>query len=206
MATTTRRPPARRRSSLQSGTNQPARQTTYLSTGPQQASIGGRQVTRSGGTLTYASPGRQTTLKAPTRTYHRIILAEFIGCVVLVCAAPVLDPKTSGTGAQIAVDTSVSFAGPLVRLTAVCITFFVLALMGSGEKTGKIGAAFGGLVLAGAALTATNVWAAIPAAFGAAKTAKPAGAKSTTSTAASSGGIFPTPTGAAPAGTLPGAA
>lgn len=174
MATTTARrtgssrAPARRSSTAQTGTSTPARtrQSYYAGPGRQSFSAGDTSVSRRGGRLDVSTPGRQVTVAAPTRTYHRIILVEFLGCVILVTAAPILNPKTSGKGAQLAVDTSVSFAGPLVRLTAVCVVFFVLALMGNGQRTGKIAAAFGGLVLLGCVLTAHDIFAGLAAAFG----------------------------------------
>jgi hypothetical protein len=107
----------------------------------------------------------------PPKTYHRAVLAEFVACVVLVGASPVLTPRTKAKGSQQVVDTTVSFAAPLVRLTAVCIVFFVLALMASGPRSGKIAAAFGGLVLLGTLLNATDMFTAITAAFGPAKQA-----------------------------------
>jgi hypothetical protein len=111
-----------------------------------------------GGTVT--KPG------LPSKTYHRIVLAEFAACIVIVGVSPVLTPRTTVKGGKTVADTTVSYAGPLVRLTAVCIVFFVLALMASGERTGKIAAAFGGLVLAGALLNATDMFAALGKAFG----------------------------------------
>jgi hypothetical protein len=98
----------------------------------------------------------------PGRVYHRIILAEFLGCLLLIGTTPILIPKTtSGKGGEATVDTGQSLAGPLVRLTALCIVFFVLALMGTGRKTGKVAAAFGGLVLLGTALNSTATLTAL---------------------------------------------
>jgi len=125
----------------------------------------------------YMSPGgsqftgRVPKGSLPSKTYHRIVLAEFVACIVLVGASPVLTPRTTAKGNTAVVDTTVSFAGPLVRLTAVCIVFFVLALMAAGPRTGKIAAAFGGLVLLGTALNATDMFTAVAHAFGPAKAA-----------------------------------
>jgi hypothetical protein len=90
-----------------------------------------------------------------TRTYHRIVLAEFMVCVVLVGMSPVLTPRKSGTQAD---ETAAAFslAGPVVRLTAVSVVFFVLALMATGPRAGKVAAAFGALVVLGVLLNATD--------------------------------------------------
>jgi hypothetical protein len=162
---------------------QPVQQAAYVSPSRQAAQLGGgRSIDRTGRTASYTGAGGQRyTVQAPSRTYHRIILAEFVGCLILVAAAPILNPATkSGGGSDAAVNTTVSFAGPLVRLTALCITFFVLALMASGPRTGKIAAALGGLVLCGAMLTAKDVWAALGDAFGATVTSKTSGAAGVT--------------------------
>lgn len=120
----------------------------------------------------------------PGKTYHRIVLAEFVGCIVLVGASPVLTPRTKAKGSQQVVDTTVSFAAPLVRLTAVCIVFFILALMATGPRSGKVAAAFGGLVLLGTMLNATSMFTAIGKVFGPAKAAS---TSTTTGTAAGAG-------------------
>lgn len=128
------------------------------------ATPGGRKVSVSGRQARYqAVSGQRVALTAPSppsRTYHRIILAEFVTCVVLVSAVPVLAPRKPG-----AADEALSLSAPLVRLTAVCIVFFVLALMGSGDKAGKAAAAFGGLITLGALLNATDTVTGLAMAF-----------------------------------------
>jgi len=120
-----------------------------------------------GSVYAVSTPGGQQAegrVRLPSKTYHRIVLAEFIGTVLIIAAAPIVVPQNSkGAAAQ------VSYAGPLVRLTAVCVVFFVLALMATGEKAGKVAAAFGGLVLTGAALNAGDLWSALASAIGATK-------------------------------------
>jgi hypothetical protein len=155
--------------------------------GTHMAGMSGRQVA-------YQSPsGQRVQAAVPSKTYHRVILAEFAACVVLIAAAPVLTPRTRQSGGQEIADATASLAGPLVRLTAVCILFFVLALMASGPRSGKAAAAFGGLVVLGALLNATDMLTALAKAFTGAATG---------SSASSSGGILPTPAGgAAPVGT-----
>jgi preprotein translocase subunit SecG len=116
-----------------------------------------QQVQQTGrGTYQTVVTGRGTS----GRTYHRIVLAEFMVCVVLVGMSPVLTARGSGAGAA-AQDAGnaaaeLSLAAPLVRLTAVCIVFFVLALMATGNQAGKVAAAFGGLVVLGTLLNATD--------------------------------------------------
>lgn len=105
----------------------------------------------------YGGGGSSTRVSLPGKTYHRIVLAEFAACVILVGASPILTPRTKKKGDQTVVDASVTLAGPMLRLTAVCIVFFVLALMASGERTGKIAAAFGGLIVLGTLLNATDM-------------------------------------------------
>lgn len=130
---------------------------------------GGRRVSARGRGVRYETPGGQRVALTvvPSRTYHRIILAEFVVCVVLIAASPVLGPRPQGSTAA----GPVSLAAPLVRLTAVCVVFFVLALMGAGARSGKAAAAFGGLVTLGTLLNATPVITGLTAAF----TGTPAG-------------------------------
>jgi hypothetical protein len=109
--------------------------------------------------------GRSRSLasRLPDKTYHRIILAEFLACVILIGAAPVLGTAGSKNTSK---PQTPSYAGVMARLTAVCVVFFVLALMGAGQKTGKVAAAFGALVLLGTALNATDEFAALAQLFG----------------------------------------
>jgi hypothetical protein len=108
-------------------------------------------------------------------SYHRVVIAEFIVCVLLVGASPFLTPRTdkskSAAEEATAALSAVSLAGPLVRLTALCIVFFSLALLSTGQKTGKIAAALGALVTLGVLLNATDMFTAISQAFGPAKQA-----------------------------------
>ena len=121
------------------------------------------------------TPGGQQLegrVRLPSRTYHRIVLAEFIGTVLIIAAAPIVVPqKSTAAGTAQSAAAQASFAGPLVRLTAVCVLFFVLALLATGERSGKVAAAFGGLVLTGAALNAGDLWSALASAVGAVKPA-----------------------------------
>lgn len=218
----TRAPARQRRSSgtagPQGGTSLQGRNASYYRQGATRTVT----VTGQGGTHMAGSQGRQVRYQSPSgqrisgtvpkaglppKTYHRIILAEFAACIVLVGAAPVLTPRTKASGDTVIADAAVSLAGPLVRLTAVCVLFFVLALMASGERAGKVAAAFGGLVTLGALLNATDMITALGKVFtGQAATVparKPAGTGigATVAQAVGNafGGIAPTPTGAPPA-------
>lgn len=96
------------------------------------------------------------TATEPANTWHRVVLAEFVIAIVIVGASPVLTPRPGTTAAGDVAGAAVSLAGPLVRLTAVCVLFFALALMSTGAKAGKVAAAFGALVDLGALLNATD--------------------------------------------------
>jgi hypothetical protein len=113
-------------------------------------------------------------------SYHGIVIAEFVVTIILIGMSPFLTPRTSTSGSPSdeakAAAAATSLAGPLVRLTAASILFFVLALMSTGEKTGKIAAAAGGLVVLGTLLNATDMFTAISQAFGAGKTTTTASA------------------------------
>jgi hypothetical protein len=212
VATTTAARPRARAPGRQAGTSlQGGRASYYSQGGARTATIQGGSGTHKIGTqgrqVRYQSPSGQqvagTVPAVPAKTYHRIVLAEFAVCIVLIAASPVLTPRTKASGATVAVDATASLAGPLVRLTAVCVVFFVLALMATGPKAGKVAAAFGGLVVAGTALNATDMFTALGHAFtgtaSASSWAAPGAATAAGQAAAGAfGGIAPTPTGIAP--------
>lgn len=194
MATTSRAPA--RRGAASPGTSLQGTRTSYYRSGGTRTLVtsrgGGHQLGQRGREVRYQSPsGQRVVAQVPRKTYHRIILAEFATCVVLVAFSPVLTPRAGTSGARAAEGAAVSLAGPLVRLTAVCILFFALALMASGERAGKAAAAFGGLVTLGALLNATDMLTAVAKLF--------TGAAAASSTGAAAGGPEPTPTGAPPA-------
>lgn len=135
---------------------------------------------------------RKAKAMLPAKTYHRIVLAEFATCLVLIGAAPIVAPATTSRKGHVEVDTGVSLAGPLVRLTALCVVFFVLALMASGQRAGKVAAAFGGLVTLGVAMNSIEVFTALAKAFGGGKpgpAAPGAGAAAGAAGAAAAGAI-----------------
>jgi hypothetical protein len=179
----TRPPSPSPQTSLQGG-----RGSYYSQGGTRTATFQGRGGTYMAGT----APGRQVRYQSPSGqrvsarvpglppgTYHRIVLAEFAACVILVGASPVLTPRTKQSGTAEIVDATASLAAPLVRLTAVCVVFFVLALMATGPRSGKAAAAFGGLVLLGTLLNATDMLGALGKALGPGKAAAAAAAGST---------------------------
>ena len=91
--------------------------------------------------------------------YHQYLLAEFMACIVMIIGSLILLPAGGSTDAR-------SYARQLVQLTAVCLVFFVLALASAGPKTGKVGAAFGGLVTLGVAWHLSEMWSALTKALG----------------------------------------
>lgn len=91
--------------------------------------------------------------------YTRWILAEFVVCTLVVASHPFLAPRKG----QDTSPATKSLAMPVVRLTAVCLIYFVLALMANGPRAGRIAAAFGGLVMVGTIMNATDSMATITA-------------------------------------------
>lgn len=89
-------------------------------------------------------------MQAARGDYTKVIAAEYAFAVVLLGAAPLVpNPAKSDHGAVRVVE-------PLARFTALWIVFLVLSLLSSGRSTGRIAAAFGGLVLLGVAYSARN--------------------------------------------------
>lgn len=84
----------------------------------------------------------------PGKSYHRAVLAEFIICVILVLLGAILTPRVK--------NGVLEFVHVLVQLSAVCFVFFVLALLGAGKSTGKVAAAFGGLITLGVLLNSSG--------------------------------------------------
>lgn len=93
---------------------------------------------------------------------HKIVIAEFILCIVLIGAAPILvrpPGKDSGGKAHLYV------ANDFLRLTATCLLFFVLALLANEPRSAKFAAAFGGLVTLGAVYNANKAFISLAALF-----------------------------------------
>jgi hypothetical protein len=116
----------------------------------QSQSAGGPNITITGGT-----------------TYHRWVMAEFIGCVVLTGMTPLLNEPKDVKGQPITTQAALFGADALLRLTALSVVFFILALLSNHEKSGKFAAAFGGLITAGLLVhTSPSLWKKIDAIFG----------------------------------------
>lgn len=103
--------------------------------------------------------------------YRRILLAEFMACVVLVGVAPFLTPRKKDQSPQDAA-ASMSLTQPMARLTAVCVVFFILSLLSTGQKSGKITAAFGALVTMGTLINATDAIKGLNLVFSSSPTAQ----------------------------------
>lgn len=107
-----------------------------------------------------AEGGAKTLVTGGNRRYSLVIAVEWLVCVVLIAL--------SGAGVGSDQDAP-AFSDPaiaLVRLTAVSLLFFLLALLSAGERIGKLAAAFGGLVTLGVAFNAVGEWTAIANVFG----------------------------------------
>jgi hypothetical protein len=101
----------------------------------------------------------------PPGLYQRIVIAEFIATMLIIALSPFLVSRTATSDdpeleAQHAV-ARLSLSRPLVRMTAACLVFFLLALVANGREAGRVAAAGGGLVMLGALLNATDAWAAL---------------------------------------------
>ena len=111
---------------------------------------------------------------------HKLVVAEFILCVVIIGFNPIMTRKPQKKGST----TEVYITNDFVRLTAVCLLFFVLALMANTRKYAKISAAFGGLVTLGVLWNANSLFVTIANLFNNAQkargqeTAAPAGTSS----------------------------
>lgn len=98
---------------------------------------------------------------------HKIVIAEFVACVVMIGADPVLTRQPA--------DSHLYLANDFVRLTAVCGLFFVLALAANTDRMAKISAAFGGLVTLGILFNAAPAFSALSSVFTASTAANKAG-------------------------------
>jgi hypothetical protein len=114
--------------------------------------------------------------------YHRIVIAEFLATVLIIAATPFLVPRDQGSSdpeaEAAAAVRSLALSRPLVRLTAACVVFFILALAANGERTGRVAAALGALVVLGALLNSTDTLTALGQMFTGAQ-AETAGADAT---------------------------
>ncbi|HJP74924.1 MAG TPA: hypothetical protein VJ914_11680 [Pseudonocardiaceae bacterium] len=88
---------------------------------------------------------------------HRIVIAEFIACVVLIGASPLLTRQSTNGHLYVAND--------FLRMTGVCVLFFILALMSNSPQMSRFAAAFGGLVTLGALYNASAAITALAELF-----------------------------------------
>lgn len=119
-----------------------ARQHAALSAGA--GYVGSRAIGRGRSSTT-----RPSSSKGGKSPAHRVVIAEFIACVVLIGITPILTRKTDGT-------THLYVANDFIRLSAVCLLFFLLLLLSNNPSTSRIAAAFGGLVTLGALYNASQ--------------------------------------------------
>ncbi len=122
---------------------------------------------------------RKHAPKLAATAYHRIVIAEFVATVIIIAMAPFLIPRDKSSAdpeeEAAAAVRNLKLSRPLVRLTAVCIVFFILALSANGQRSGRVAAAAGALVMLGAMLNATETWAALGQAFAGAQAAVQSG-------------------------------
>jgi hypothetical protein len=85
------------------------------------------------------------------RNYQGAILAEFLVAVVVVAFLPL----ASGPGDDKA-GPSPYRVGDMIQLVAIGAVYFVLALFSSGERSGRIVAWFGGLLVLGILIAKTG--------------------------------------------------
>lgn len=98
------------------------------------------------------------------RTHRRgnhsvAVAAQYIACMVMILLSAGLGGKSS---------TEEVLAAPIVvmvRLSAVTLLFFALALLSTGEQLGRLAAAFGALVTLGVGLNASNEWKTLAGIF-----------------------------------------
>jgi hypothetical protein len=119
-----------------------------------------------------------------------LVLAEYLAVMLILIATVILGPLGEGDSLPSPEQAAKSSAGAgiLVRMTAASILFFVLALMANGPRSGRIAAAFGGLVTLGTALNAAPVWTALGRVFGGAASPAPAAGEGGSAAGEGSGG------------------
>jgi hypothetical protein len=92
---------------------------------------------------------------------HRVLVAEFVLCIVLIGLTPVLMRKPANGKLYVPND--------FVRLSAVSLLFFVLSLASASPRSSRVAAAFGGLVTLGTLYNASGSIKAIGSIFSTAK-------------------------------------
>lgn len=87
-----------------------------------------------------------------------MVIAEFILCVILIGMSPILTRPPGSSG-------HLYVANDFLRLTGVCLLFFILALLSNQPTSARFAAAFGGLVTLGAVVNANKAILAIATLF-----------------------------------------
>lgn len=118
-------------------------------------STGSKKKGKGGG----AFGGFATPKLSKSSNAHRLVIAEFILVIFLIGFTPILTRK-SEDGKHLYV------ANDFVRLSAACLTFFVLALLSNSPRSSRFAAAFGGLIALGTLFNANAGLAVIAKLFG----------------------------------------
>lgn len=119
----------------------------YAGKGAQRAKKQARAAAREGLTLP------KFPLSGASGAAHKVVVGEFVVCVVLLGMTPIMT-RTVNNGQLYA-------AEDFVRLTAVCVLFFVLALFANNPRSARIAAAFGALVTLGVLYNASQTLTAL---------------------------------------------
>ena len=127
---------------------QPAAPTARKTGGGTSKRSGGKGGKKSKGALAgLTGAGPKLNLKGGGGA-HKLVIAEFILCVVMIGLTPILMRKPDNGHLYVPND--------FVRLTAVCLLFFALALLSNSPRSSKFAAAFGGLVTLGVIFNASG--------------------------------------------------
>lgn len=103
--------------------------------------------------------------------YTRVVGGEFLLAALILAASTVMISKARGKQlASVPPQTpgstrALTTAMPLSRLTATCALYILLALLSSGDRTGRIAAGFGGLVVLGVVFSERDVFTAMSEIF-----------------------------------------
>ncbi len=114
--------------------------------------------------------------------YTALVAIEYLACMVMVLLSLGLVGKNN-TKTDILLTPVVA----MVRLTAVSLLFFILAILSTGEQMGRISAAFGGLVTAGVSLNATNEWRSLAGIFNFSRSSSSSSSKTSATSSSSKG-------------------
>lgn len=131
----------------------------------------------------------RSTVTFKDTSYHRVVMAEYIGCMVLIATAPLVGSPKDQQGNDLDTNVALFGADALIRMTAVSVVFLILALMANHEKPGKFASAFGGLILVGLLVnTSPSFWEKIGSFFTGGVGTTPGSASSATGTPSTASG------------------